>query len=1184
MAQDMNIGAARVYLTVDTVDYEANIQRALNAAVGFGTDAERAFDKSAGGTRRASQRLLDYVADLGKTNTELTRFESLLRKASAGGADQSVLKAAARAWDDYATNVALTRIETESWERQTKRAAGAARELEQAQRSEAAAAREAANARARAYSQERATVERQFDEFGKSPFDIRRMNAQRQFGEAADPLIQQINLLEQLTREADKYAQELSQAKQEASGINTAFDKQYAELQQRRSAAEGLLGIANQPAPQSFEPNYLAEQRRVIAALEQQVLVEQQVEAQAREIHQEWTAINRQIEAVGKSTYDIMRMNAQQKYGANAAPLIEQINRWEKLNTTMSGSTVNAKQLQQAIRYLPAQFTDIATSLAGGMNPLLVLFQQGGQIFDQFRLSGAGVGDTLRTVGSYAAKLVNPLTLGLAAVGGMGFAAYKAEAQLSQFSKAMVSTGNYAGYTVDQLSLLVAELDKVNGVTYGGGMKAAGAVAATGLLSGEDFANATRAAAIWSSATGRAVEDVVQQFARLSQDPITAIKELNRTQRFLTEETYRQIESLVQQGRQAEAVSLAIKSFSDTLINRSPQMVDSLGNVEWAIRGLKNMALEAADAVIGIFRAPNAASRIRDLQNNIEAMQDTLNKPAWLRGGVYNMGDEQLRKSIARQQKMIAQITEDARKGQAGGVSAYNPEQADADKKRALDTARYLATANESAQRQITEAQLREDGKRLGLSKAQIDATIEQQRRAWVKQDSKRSTTGGTSARSAAREVRYDFEAQLAMLRTQARETEASYSLQEISATKYYETLRKLAIQERDIQLASNNAQIEAIQGKKGSEQELARLRAQNVQVEQQYLQRDIDLKTQQKQLAKQYNDEYRQLVYSLQDGTEAMRQQMEMEAISLGMSDKQFGRLQARIEIERDRERQLRELDRRVEENANFAEEAERRKAAIIEETNKKLAAQADLYGYIDAATGNWLTGAEKAWQEWLDQVGDVSGKAFNFFSSTFEGLADLTTDFLTGNEANWRDYLNNLARMITRFVVEQQLTKWMQSLKVGGDSGGGVMGFVGNLFGALLGSGGGNPNTVSYAPGGSFTWNPAVRPFAAGGVPGAAGLSAYRNQVVSSPTLFPFAAGGVPNWGLMGEAGREAIMPLTRTSNGDLGVRVASGGGGGPVTFNQTFVVQGTPDRMTRGQMMRAAGAETSRAIRRG
>lgn len=1106
MAQDMNIGAARVYLTVDTVDYDAALERAKNAATGFGTDAERAFDKASGGTKRAAQRLLDYVADLGRTNTELTRFESLLRKASSGGADASVLKAAARAWDDYATNVALTRIETESWERQTKRAAGAARELEQAQRSEAAAAREAANARAKMYVEGRAA----------------------------------------------------QQAENFQSGLNAR------------------LGVQGQR-----DPGYLAEQRRVVAALEQQVALEQQIEVQAREIHQEWGAIQRQIDAVGKSTYDIMRMNAQQKYGANAAPLVEQINRWEKLNTTMSGSTVNAKQLQQAIRYLPAQFTDIGVSLAGGMNPLLVLFQQGGQIFDQFRLAGAGAGDTLKMLGGYATKLINPLTIGLATVGAFGFAAYKAESELSQFSKAMVSTGNFAGYTTDQLSLLVAELDKVNGVTYSGGMKAAGAAAATGMLTGEDFANATRAAAVWSSATGAAVEDVVKQFARLSQDPIASIKELNRTQRFLTEETYRQIESLVQQGRQAEAVSLAIRTFSDTLINRSPQMVDSLGNVEWAIRGLKNMALEAADAVIGIFRAPNAASRIRDLQNNIEAMQETLNKPVWMRGGVYNMGDEQLRRNIARQQKMIADITAEARKGSAGGVSAYNPEQADADKKRALDTARYLATANESAQRQITRAQMEQDGIRLGLTRAQIDATLAQQEKAWAKQDSKKSS-GGPSARSAAREVRYDFEAQLAMLRTQARETEASYSLQEISATKYYETLSQLAVRERDIQLASNNAQIEAIQGKKGSEQELARLRAQNVQVEQQYLQRDIDLKTQQKQLAKQYNDEYRQLVYSLQDGTEAMRQQMELEAIGLGMSDKQFGRLQARIEIERDRERQLRELDRRVEENANFAEEAERRKVVVIEETNRKLAAQAELYGHIDAATGNWLTGAEKAWQEWLDQVADTSGKAYDFFSTAFDGLADLTTDFLTGSEANWRDYLDNLARMITKFVVQQQLTKWMESLKSGGGGGGGGgwLDMAGSFLGALLGGGKGG-GTASAGSGPSGNIGPR---YAQGGVPGAAGLSAYRNQVVSSPTLFPFAAGGVPNWGLMGEAGREAIVPLTRMPGGNLGVEARMPVAGGAIAIQQTFVVNGTPDRMTRGQMLRMAGSETSRAIRRG
>jgi lambda family phage tail tape measure protein len=47
-------------------------------------------------------------------------------------------------------------------------------------------------------------------------------------------------------------------------------------------------------------------------------------------------------------------------------------------------------------------------------------------------------------------------------------------------------------------------------------------------------------------------------------------------------------------------------------------------------------------------------------------------------------------------------------------------------------------------------------------------------------------------------------------------------------------------------------------------------------------------------------------------------------------------------------------------------------------------------------------------------------------------------------------------------------------------------------------------------------------------------------RGGVVHRPTVFPFASG----IGLMGEVGPEAIMPLTRTPGGDLGVRAQGGG----------------------------------------
>lgn len=45
---------------------------------------------------------------------------------------------------------------------------------------------------------------------------------------------------------------------------------------------------------------------------------------------------------------------------------------------------VSSAQTEAALRQLPAQFTDIFTSLAGGQNPLMVLIQQGGQIKDSF--------------------------------------------------------------------------------------------------------------------------------------------------------------------------------------------------------------------------------------------------------------------------------------------------------------------------------------------------------------------------------------------------------------------------------------------------------------------------------------------------------------------------------------------------------------------------------------------------------------------------------------------------------------------------------------------------------------------------------------------------------------------------------------------------------------------------------
>ena len=286
---------------------------------------------------------------------------------------------------------------------------------------------------------------------------------------AADGLESFVNE-EQIARQRAKdLASELTRQRKEFQSVQAAIDPTAAKMERLKAAAAGLDKLWKKgvvPDETFFQlgemlesqTNKLAANRKALTAEGRAAIEESKQKAKAAAEAQKFiAALEAQAAAAGKTQSELMEMKAAQLgVTAQAAPFIERMRQQEQATQKLG---ISMGQYRQAMRMLPAQITDVATSLAGGMPIWLVAIQQGGQIKDSF----GGIIPTFKALLS----LISPLKVGFGAVVGvlgyMAYSAYSARKELKEISKTIQDATGFTSDFSNKLAVSVQELASVSG-------------------------------------------------------------------------------------------------------------------------------------------------------------------------------------------------------------------------------------------------------------------------------------------------------------------------------------------------------------------------------------------------------------------------------------------------------------------------------------------------------------------------------------------------------------------------------------------------------------------------------------------------------------------------------------------------------------------------------------------------
>ncbi|HBU4795433.1 TPA: phage tail tape measure protein, partial [Escherichia coli] len=660
---------------------------------------------------------------------------------------------------------------------------------------------------------------------------------------------------------------------------------------------------------------------------------------------------------------------------------------------------ISVGQYKAAMRTLPAQFTDIATQLAGGQNPWLILLQQGGQVKDSF---GGMIPMFRGLAGAITLPMVGVTSLAVA-TGALAYAWYQGDSTLSEFNKTLVLSGNQAGLTADRM-LTLSRAGQAAGLTFNQARESLAALVNAGVRGGEQFDAINQSVARFASASGVEVDKVAEAFGKLTTDPTSGLMAMARQFRNVTAEQIAYVAQLQRSGDEAGALQAANDAATKGFDEQTRRLKENMGTLEtWADKTGKAFK-SMWDAILDIGRPESSADMLASAQ---KAFDEADKKWQWYQSRSQRRGKTS---SFRANLQGAWDDRENARLGLAAATLQSDMEKAGelAARDRAereSSQLKYTGEAQKAYERLLTPLE-KYTARQEELNKALKDGKILQADyntlMASAKKDYESTQKKPSGVKVSAGEPQED-RAHAAML---ALETELR------TLEKHAGANEKISQQRRDLWKAENQYVVlkEAATKRQLSEQEKSLLAHEKETLEYKRQLADLGDKVEHQ---KRLNELAQQAARFEQQQS---AKQAAISAKARGLTDRQ-----AQRESE---EQRLRDV---------YGDNPD----ALAKATS----ALKNTWSAEEQLRGSWMAGLKSGWGEWAESATDSFSQVKSAATQTFDGIAQNMAAMLTGSEQNWRGFTRSVLSMLTEIFLKQAMV--------------GIVGRIGSAIGGAFGGG---------------------------------------------------------------------------------------------------------------------------------